>query len=279
MARPVEEIKEIIMTETRKPPLELTNPSAVALFGLFAYIVAYCIWTLEVLMDKHEAFVASEFLKQKAHTLTWYRNKILNFQFGQDLVPETDRYDNTELSPDAIDAKKIVKYCAVTEAQEESRLIAKVATDTGGVLAKLSNTQEAALRAYIGRFKDAGVDITLINNNPDRLILTLRIYFDPLLIDGEGNRLTDGGKPVDEALASFLRSLPFNGEFALAKLVDKLQSTFGVVLPHIDAAYSASVDVNQVGGYTELTNIDIKEVPEAGYYELFAVNITYLPYV
>jgi hypothetical protein len=47
----------------------------------------------------------------------------------EDLIADTDQFDNTGYTPEQIEASKIIKYAAVTESDAESRLIIKVATE------------------------------------------------------------------------------------------------------------------------------------------------------
>jgi hypothetical protein len=282
MARTVAEIKGIITQRVTSDPVlkeSISSTSSVALWNLYAWIVAYCIWTLEVIFDLHQEKVDTDLLQEKAHRPSWYRQKMLDFRFGYNLIAETDKYDDTGLTEDDILNSKIVTYCAVTEAEEDSRLIIKVATESGGILTPLTVIQENALKNYIARYRDAGVATTLINYLPDKLFLTMRIFYDPLVLDSNGMHLIKGSFPVEEGIEAFLKQLPFNGELALFNLVDYLQQVEGVKIPHID--YAASSWINpSLGGYDIAQPIDIRNIPKSGYYEVVDyTGITYEPYV
>ena len=272
MARTVEDIfNEIKTAKEAEPELAvLDSTSKVAIWRLWAYITAFAIWTLEMLFDTHKTEVYSILSEKKPHTARWYRNKALAFQYGFPMYTEKDVFDNTGFTQDEISASKIIKYSAVTEAETESRLIVKIATETGGELQPITAEQKESFTAYLQEIKDAGVKITVINYLPDILNLTLRIYRDPLVLDANGVKITGigaGTKPVETAIKNYLKALPFNGELVLEHLVDALQKVEGVKIPHVVAASSSWIDP-PVNTYGAPQNIDVKKIPVSGYFKL-----------
>ena len=209
MARTIEQINnEIIKAKESEPALAgLTSTSKVAIWRLWAYITAFVIYTLEQIFDQHKAEVLDDLTQLKPHTARWYRNKALAFQYGFDLIPDTDKFNNQGFTEDQISASKIVKFSAVTEADAESRLIVKIATEQGGELQPISLGQKASFDAYINEIKDAGVRITVINYLPDVLKLQMKIYRDPLVLDENGQSIVTGKKPVEEAIKEYLKNL------------------------------------------------------------------------
>jgi hypothetical protein len=278
MARTVDQINQVIIDKVNSDPTlsgVLTSTSKVSVWRLFAYAVSYCIWTLEVLFDKHRADVDNILSTLKPHRLTWYQQKSLAFMYGYSLVQDTDKYDLSNLTEDEIEEAKIVKYAAVSEA--ESRVLIKVATEENGELVPLSLNQKDVFSSYMNEIKDAGVPITVISSLPDQLFIYLRIFYDPLILDESGNNIISGGRPVEEALQQYMRQLPFNGKLVLTYLVDYLQQIPGVIIPHLDAAYTSYIIPS---GYSSPEIIDIQKTPEAGYFEIPNFdNIQYFPYV
>ncbi|MGP1501889.1 MAG: nucleotidyltransferase [Bergeyella cardium] len=273
MARSIEEIKEeILRAKEQEAALEgLNSTSKTAIWRLWVYITAFAIWTLEKLFDTHKSEV-SEMLKQlKPHTARWYRNKALAFQYGFDLLPDSDQFNNANATEDEINNSKIIKYSAVTESEVESRLIVKIATEQGGELQPISGGQKASFDAYMNEIKDAGVRITVINYLPDILRLQMRIYRDPLVLDENGTSIRMGNKPVEEAIKKYLKNLPFNGELVLAHLVDELQKVEGVKIPHIILAESKWIDAG-TNGYGNFQTIDVKKIPVSGYFKIADFN-------
>ena len=278
MARSVEQINnEIIKAKESEPALAgLTSTSKVAIWRLWAYITAFVIYTLELIFDQHKAEVLEALTQLKPHTARWYRNKALAFQYGFDLITDTDKFNNQGFTEDQISASKIVKYSAVTEADTESRLIVKIATEQGGELQPITVGQKASFDAYMNEIKDAGVRITVINYLPDILKLQMKIYRDPLVLDENGQSIITGKKPVEDAIKEYLKNLPFDGELVLAHLVDALQKVEGVRIPHIILAESKWIDA-QTGGYGNYETIDVKTFPNSGYFKLENFeNISYV---
>ena len=239
-------------------------------------IITIVLWIFEKLFDTHKSEV-SEMLKQlKPHTARWYRNKALAFQYGFDLLPDSDQFNNANATEDEINNSKIIKYSAVTESEVESRLIVKIATEQGGELQPISVGQKASFDAYMNEIKDAGVRITVINYLPDILRLQMRIYRDPLVLDENGTSIRTGKKPVEDAINHYFKNLPFNGELVLAHLEDELQKVEGVKIPHIVLAESKWIDVS-VRDYGNFQPVEVKTIPISGYFKI--ENFNNLSYV
>lgn len=270
MARSVDTIyADLIAKKESDSNLDaLNSTSKTAIWRLWLYIVAYATNVLESLFDKHYTEVTSIITELKPHTMRWYRQKALAFQYGFDLISDTDIFDNGTATEAQIEASKIIKYAAITEATTESRLVLKIATeDNAGKLAPITSGQESAFIPYIEEIKDAGVAITVINYLPDILKLNLRIYYDPLVLTSTGISIRTGKKPVEDALNEFMKELPFNGELVLNSLIDKLQKTEGVKIPHLVQAASKWIDT-ALDDYGNFDNISVKKIPVSGYFEI-----------
>lgn len=278
MARTIQDIQqEILRAKETEPHLsDLNSTSKVAIWRLWIYIMAFAIHTLERVFDQHRKEVSEALSELKPHTARWYRNKALAFQYGFDLLENSDKFDNTGYTEDEINNSKIVKYSAVTESETESRLIVKIATEQGGELQPISQGQKASFEAYMNEIKDAGVKITTINYLPDILKLKMKIYRDPLVLDENGMSIRTGEKPVEKAIKEYLKQLPFNGELVLAHLVDTLQKVEGVRIPHIILAESKWIDAS-VNNYGSFQPIEVKTIPVSGYFKIENFdNISYV---
>ena len=273
MARTIEEIKEeILRAKEQEASLDaLNSTSKTAIWRLWMYITAFAIWILEKLFDTHKSEVTEMLRQLKSHTARWYRNKALAFQYGFDLLTDSDVFNNAGASDEDIEKSKIIKYSAVTEAVEESRLIVKIATEQGGNLQPITPGQRESFEAYLSEIKDAGVRITVINYLPDVLKLQMKIYRDPLVLDESGTSIRMGNKPVEEAIKNHLKNLPFNGELVLAHLVDELQKVEGVKIPHIISAESKWIDAS-AGDYGNFQPIEVRTIPVSGYFKIENFN-------
>lgn len=277
MARSIETIfNEMVARKEQEPALSALNSSSkVAVWRLMFYVVAFSVWVLENLFDTHKAEVSAALAELKPHTARWYRNKALAFQYGFPLFPDSDVFNNAGKTDGQLAASKIIKYSAVTEAETESRLIVKIATEKDGELQPISEGEKAAFDEYISEIKDAGVRITVINYLPDILDLKLQIFYDPLVLTSDGTSITTAKKPVEDALKAFLKELPFNGELILQSLVDKLQQTEGVKIVNVTGAASKWIDP-ALNGYGDFENIGVSQVPVSGYFKIENFNIEYI---
>ncbi len=272
MARSIQEIQTLIyQAKAQEPALnKLNSTSKVAIWRLWVYIIAVAIWSLEKLFDQHRADIDKRLAELKPHTARWYRSKALAFQYGFDLLPDSDKFNNVGHTEEAIEASKIVKYSAVIESKNEGRLIVKIAGEQGEQLQPITEPQKQAFEAYLQKIKDAGVRLSVVNYQPDILHLQMKIVYDPLVLDNNGQSIIHATKPVEEAIKSYLKRLPFNGELVLAHLIDVLQQAEGVKIPHLVLAQSKNITSG--GGYGAFETIEISKIPTAGYFTIDNFN-------
>ena len=258
MARTVAQIQQsMIDTITSDDNLSNINSiSKTAIWRLFTYVFAYCVYALEVIQDNVVLEIQTLIAKMKPHTQKWYAEKCKAFQYGYDLPADSDLYDNTGLTDTVVEASKIIKYVAVIDQERGLRI--KVATGTDEIT-PLSTPQKNAFIEYLKRIKDAGVKIIVDSLPADLLKLSLQIYYDPLILTSDGSRV-DGtnATPVQNAVKDYLKALPFNGVFVLEYLIDALQKIEGVEIPHVVTAQAKY-------GSLPYSTITVKYLPDAGY--------------
>lgn len=283
MARTINEIQEIILqrkettaslsalevlTESEQNTLEnLTSTSKVSIWRLWVYICAFAIWTLEQVFDLFKVEIEELIILNKIGSKPWYRQKMLEFQFGFPLT-EMGFYDNTGAIQAEILASRIIKQSAIEEI--DGRLKIKVATeDANKDLAPLSAVQLIAFKNYAEAIKYAGTRLIIISRVPDDFKVNYTIYYDPLVLDIYGARL-DGteNEPVQNAVRLFLRNLEFNGEIILTKLTDFLQNVEGVEEPVL-------VSASAKFGLFPYSNINEFYISDAGYMKLDEENTTF----
>ena len=277
MARSIQDIQQLIYAQkAQEPALEsLNSTSKVAMWRLWVYIISVAIWSLEKLFDLHRTDIDKRLTELKPHTARWYRSKALAFQYGYYLAHDSDKYNNQWLTDEQIEASKIIKYSAVVESKNEGRLIVKIAGEQGDTLQPITDAQKQAFEAYLQEIKDAGVRLSVVNYQPDVLHLQMKIIYDPLVLDSNGQSIAKATKPVEETIISYLKCLPFNGELVLAHLIDALQQAEGVKIPHLVLAQSKNITSG--GGYGAFETIEISKIPTAGYFTIDNFNdITYV---
>lgn len=247
------------------------------LLRLVTYVVAVCQWTIEQLHDTHKTEINELIAAKKPHSLRWYAEKAKAFQFGDNLAPEQDFYDNTGIPDEEVEKAKVVKFAAVVRQKRSNGRVflrVKAARTTGTDLAPLTIDQLDSLRAYFDRIADAGVDIEVDSGEADQLQLELKIYYNPLIIGSNGSRL-DGTNdaPIPNAIRAYLQNLPFNGLFVLAQLIDSLQAVEGVEIPHLVACQTS------YAGFPP-ASVDVEYIPDSGYLRIddAHLKIVYIPH-
>lgn len=242
--------------------------SIVSLENILFFIVATAMWLNAQLFKQHKADVLNILRENKAHTPNWYATRAKEFQFGHELLAGTDHYDNSKLTTEQIQATQVVKFAAAVEADDQSVLFVKVATYNNNIKQPLNSIQLAAFNNYLGRIKDAGVRITVVNSPADDLHLEMDIYYDPLILDNEGRRL-DGSDnaPVQTAIRDYISKLSFNGLYVNQSLVDRLQTINGVEIAELKQASS------RYGNQVNYRPINARSRPYAGYYQITDSNL------
>lgn len=265
MARSVTTIQNEIITAIEADPVlntVATSTSKVARWRLWTYIVAAAIYVHETFFDLFKADVNETIALLKPHTAKWYATKALAYQHGFALLPDSDLFDNDGYTETQIDESKIVKYAAVVEQEniyQRVFLRIKLARENAGDLAPLTEPQLEGVIEYFKRVKDAGVKLVIESLPADSIKMQWHIFYDPLILDAEGNR-TDGtaSDVIKTAIKEYLKNLPFNGVYVLQYHIDALQAVEGVTIAEIDLAQTKY-------GLLPFANVNVQTTPDAGY--------------
>ncbi|MDO5970617.1 hypothetical protein Q4Q35_12440 [Flavivirga aquimarina] len=118
--------------------------------------------------------VLSQSNEKERRTTNWYQQKALDFQYGYELVEGKDYYDNSQLTDAEIEQSKIIKFAVAVEESDKSTLYIKIA-----------NTNKQP--------------ITIRNEVPDNLQLTLDVWYNATLLNENGIELNSSKEPVKEA--------------------------------------------------------------------------------
>lgn len=241
--------------------------SKVSVESVLFYIFAAAAWVLEKLFDSFRDEVEIRIENIKPHRPLWYRNKVLDFMKGLELIPDTDLYDTSGMTEGDIAAAHVVKHAVAAESEDESVLTIKVAGESGGQRCKLDDATQTQLSAYLAEIKDAGVRISLVNQNPDIFNCEVEVYYNPMLLPENVQTACEA------AIKSYVENLPFNGEYTNMALVDALQAVEGVKIVEFKEATTnapdgAAVPINgcviPVAGYFTTGTVKIKMVAHNG---------------
>ena len=237
MARSVSEIKKTMTdafmadaTIREKYGLSVNDTfsskfSSVSIENILFFIVAACCHVLEVLFDNHKSDVEEKISMAVVASVPWYYKMDLACQYGDSLIlnDRTQQYEYATID----ESKQLVKYAAVRDKGTSVQIL--VSGDQGGSPVALSNDVLAVFKQYMNRVKIAGVILHITSNPSDSVTVTATITIDPLVMNENGELLSDGRKPVEEAITSYLKHIIYGGTFNKTKLVDVIQAVEGVV--------------------------------------------------
>lgn len=241
------------------------SPSSIE--SIIFYSVAFVMFVLYSFFDFLKTEINTDIINYTHPTLKKYAEKIKTFQYGYTPIAETDLYDNTGLTDAEIEARQVIKYSAAIEQVFSNGLFGvriKVAgEDGGGERIQLPTPQLDAARSFLPRFKEPGVYCEITSDDADRLKLIIKAYYNPLVLNSVGQRL-DGfnNTPLQDAIDSFLKNLPFNGRFNLTKLVDAMQEVDGMVDPVIVSAQTRYAALSWTAVVDEV-------IPDSAYLKIY----------
>lgn len=199
--------------------------SSVSIENILFFIVAACCHVLEMIFDQHKRDVEDKIALAVVASVPWYYKMALAFQYGDSLVLNDRTWQYEYASTD--ESKQVVKYAAVRDKGTSVQIL--VSGDQGGSPVALSNDVLTVFKQYMNRVKVAGVILNITSKESDNVTVMATITIDPLVLNENGELLSDGSKPVEEAITSYLKHIIYGGTFNKTKLVDVIQAVEGVV--------------------------------------------------
>ncbi len=217
---------------------DLTSSSKVAIHRLLFWVVAFAIFTHEVLLDQFKLDVEARALEIIPATIRFYVIESLKFQIGDNLEfdEDTQKFAYDDSTSSAAIAKQIIAQASARDINQVVTI--KLAKDDGsGGLEKLTGTEKTAFEGYLDDFKIAGTKTLVISDDPDVLKTAYTIQFDPQVMKPDGSLIEDGSFPVQEAMNGYIAvpadgspgGLPFDSTFRVQDLTDAIQAARGVV--------------------------------------------------
>lgn len=263
MARSVDEIYNSILVEKAKRPelAVLSSTSATAIWRLWAYITAVSHNVIETFFDLFKAEVNDLINRKEFGTPSWFAEISKDFQLGDQITTV-----NGKTGYAVIDlAKRIVTRVAYKET--DGVLTLKIAKGTGQ---PLTNSEVQQFESYIERRKPAGVQVSVISLNADKLRVTAEVFYDGIYTQDVIKAA------VESALTDYMASLEFDGLVYRNKVIDAIQKVTGVVDVDLDTLQAlAGITLNTIGRVYETTSGYLVQDNTSGF--TFADTITYTP--
>lgn len=281
MARTIQEIKKsmtdkFMSDNTLRTAYGITGEEAtwdstfstVSIENILLYIVAVCAYSLEVLFEAHKEDVDERIAANIVPTVRWYHTQALAFQYGDNLVfdEKTQSYKYAVVD----ESKKIVKYCAVQDAGNTIQIL--ISTDENGKPGIVSDDALSAFKTYMNSIKIAGVLLNVRSLPADKIKIYAKVYINPMVILPDGTRITDGTRPVVDAINSYLAGIVYGGTFNKTKLVDAIQAVEGVNDVELDNVQAKT----NSGAYSNVTGNNYTAESGSFISEELTTTITYV---
>jgi hypothetical protein len=237
--------------------------SPVSIEAQLTGIVANAIYSHEYMVDERMREIESQIAVKYPFSIPWYYAKALEFQLGDTPVfnEETYQFSYPEVNP----AKQIIKFVAVRQLITDNVTKLRIYA-TKENKQPLTGAELSAFQTYITQTGAAGTHFDFISQPPSNLILNYKVSYNPQILNSDGERLSGGGKPVDEAVISYLNNIRYGGVFNRTKNVDAVQSADGV----LDAVLG-DVKMNGV-----LNSSQSFENP-SGFFKAQEIKVEYIP--
>ena len=225
------------------------------------YVFSFCIWIYEsIIFSKSDEIVAT-INTEHEFSIPWYKALALAFQLGDSLVYNESTFKHDYATIDA--SKQIVKYATIRQRQIEGVTKLQVFA-TKANKAAMTVDELSAFSGYFTQKGAAGTHFQFISLAPDNLILNLTVFYDPQILKSNGEKLSDGTKPVDIAINNYLNGIQYGGMFNRTKETEEILASDGV----IDAVL-ANVYMND-----DLKTDREFESP-SGFFNAQTINVTY----
>lgn len=244
----------------------LTSTSKTSEFNLWKYVWSAMAYIQEQIWGERKAEIQAIVDLQIPGTDRWLQKELLKFQYGDSLVFDntTAKYSYAVIDP----TKQIIKRCAVTSVAGVTLI--KVAKEDGsGNPVALITAELTAFTAYVRQIQWAGANVgNPTTANSDKLDAPMTVYYDGTI------KLEDIKPLVQAAFNSYLKSLPFNGEYQITSHQDAVQAVAGVN----DVVMGTVRAKADGGGYADVNRVYL---PISGYIERdstidFDTMITYV---
>lgn len=254
----------------------LTSTSKTSIWRQFLEVVAWVIYNFQLAMVLHLSNIQYMIDNQKNFRLQQYRSEALRFQYGFDLIAESDQFatvyeENGILvtaTDEVIESSKIVKYAACSRVVNNGKvsIIMKIAPENLDEIFPAEVMD--AFGKYIEEIQPAGDHVTIVNYLPDMLKFAFQIKRDPKVLKADGMNILTAEYPVQTAIENFLKNdLLFNGELSIQKLEDAIRAVEGVDDLTTVTVQTKWIDPLQ-NGYGLYQPVNMSVIPQSGRFKI-----------
>jgi len=194
---------------------DLTSTRKVAIYRLWAYIVAVAIWVHESLWELFRKDITNLISTKFLGTGGWLVEKAKEFQYGDDIIIDPVYFHPKYEVVD--ESKRIIASASITEGGGEVYLkVRRKDTDI------LLNSEYESFESYLNKIKIAGQRINILNFDGDELRLYFTIYYDPIYpLDTLKNEVFD-------KINYYIENIDFDSNINITTMIDRIQEVKGI---------------------------------------------------
>ena len=197
----------------------LNNPSQTAIWNLWAYITAVCIWIQTQLWSTYQSQIETIISSAPVLTDSYVQQQVFKFQYS-DTNPQVIQLDSNfnPSYPTVNPNLQIISQCSVNTLPNTTVSI-KVATQTPPQA--LTSGQTLSLSGYLSQILPAGVQQSVISLPADQCYINGNVYYN-------GQYSSTIQNSVVQAINNFFINLPFDGVLRVSALEQAILSVTGV---------------------------------------------------
>lgn len=270
---------ELLKAKEANPSLLIADTTSKAsVWRQFLETIAWALFNFQLAVKLHLQEIQDLILNQKTFNLRRYQKETLRFQYGFDLIAETDQFKPTFVingvetlaTEDQVEASKIIKYAACNRIISENKvkLILKIAPENMDDI--FPDEVMTAFGRYIEEIAPSSDHVKFVNYKPDMLKFAYKIKYDPKVLLPSGMHIVNANFPVQDAINDFLKNLPFNGELSLQKFEAAILAAEGV-----DDLQPLLVETKWIVagvGYGSYHPVNMAVIPESGRFKVEDFN-------
>lgn len=203
---------------------ELNSNSKVAIWRLFAYIIAAVMYLFEGIYLSFQSEINSILATSTVGLELWWFEVVKAYQDGDALQiltsPVGVKYIGYATIVEETDPKRIIKFVSFETLNKVGYI--KVAKSNAGLPEPLTPDELARFKTYVDRRQPFGCSIVATSDNADLLLYDIEVYYDGLLLPATVEA------SVNAAVNNYLINLEFGGKVEVIRLIDAIQSGEGV---------------------------------------------------
>lgn len=269
-------LSDMLTAKNADPTLNSLNTnSKTSIWRQFLEVVAWAIFNFQLAAVLHMQEIEDLIANQKVFNLRRYRTETLRFQYGFDLVEDSDQFKTSFLSngveveatEQQIEASKIIRYAACNRVvtQGKVRIVIKIAPENMDEV--FPDDVMTSFGRYIEEIAPSGDYVVFVNYLPDMLRFSFKIKYDPKVLFPNGMHIVNANYPVNDAISFFLKNLPFNGELSIQRLEASILAAEGVIDLQTILLETKWIDPS-VGGYGLYQPVNMSVIPESGRFKV-----------